>query len=81
MKEPEKLFFNKKDEKEKKKTIEEINKEIEDKKKEEIFKETENQKILELKKKGHLYKNSNNAIFTMAKCAKDIEEEKYKLKK
>ena len=81
VKEPEKLFFNKKDEKEKKKTIEEINKEIEDKKKEEIFKETENQKILELKKKGHLYKNSNNTIFTMAKCAKDIEEEKYKLKK
>ncbi len=80
VKEPEKLFF-KKDEKDKRKTIEEINKEIEDKKKEEYFKEMENQKILELKKNGQIYKNSNNIIFTMAKCGKDIEEEKNKINK
>jgi len=80
VKEPEKTFF-KKDEKDKKKTIEELNKEIEDKKKDEMLKEIENEKILELKKKGFLYKNSNYSIFTMAKCAQDIEEEKNKLKK
>ena len=41
----------------------------------------ENQKILELKKNGQIYKNSNNIIFTMAKCGKDIEEEKNKINK
>ena len=46
-----------------------------------MLKEIENEKILELKKKGFLYKNSNYSIFTMAKCAQDIEEEKNKLKK